>query len=81
MRGRLQFPTQWVRQQTGRPLPRTELFRVEPLTASFHTDATQCVRFRLSEWPVRQEELRDVLAATVGSFLQFVQSGVWHFGC
>jgi hypothetical protein len=54
--------------------PGLEYFRVEPVTQSFRNDVTQCVRFRLSEWPARQEELRTALAIAVGSFIEVVQS-------
>ncbi len=51
--------------------------RVNPLMASFHYDATQIMRFRVSEWPKRQEELRTALTTAVDSFLNVVKSGNW----
>lgn len=66
--------------QQSKQHPRVEFSRVESVTRSFHDDVTQCVPFRLSEWPTREAELRSALGAAVGSFLDVVSKGALSVG-
>jgi serine/threonine protein kinase len=50
----------------GRQVPSAQSVKVEPVTRSFHSDISQCVAFRASEWPAVTETLRIARAQSAG---------------
>jgi hypothetical protein len=57
----------------GRQAPSFQSVKVEPVTRSFHSDISQCVAFRASEWPAVTETLR--IALTEAIDVSFVVAG------
>lgn len=55
-------------------------FRLEPVTASFHDGASQCMKFKASEWVSVGEKLSSSLAESVDTFLEFLDAGANRTG-